>query len=168
MSQIASFYVLDKGLLPALIDSSAQKPVTKKNWLGKVTSYQNPYQDFIKNHIPETGGYQYSGGLYVTLYVYLKDKKGLDWAALELEKEGDQICANTGGSLFLFSYNDRQQLLPVLDTQQHDVRGLQRFAEEEFEDEQSDTGELLLETIKEFREKLLTLKEADILLLEIG
>ncbi len=167
MSQIASFYTIDKNLSEALLQAAVpeQKIIEKKLlfFTRKITTTVDNYWDFIKQQTTPQEDYPYSGTGFTDLELLLEEK-GISLYKFDSSDFARRLSAARPSIVAVFDHMAAINTIKMLDgITKEEAR---KYSQENFPKE--DDAEFIMSAYDIFRRWLGSVAEAQIGLLMIG
>jgi hypothetical protein len=151
MSAIASFVQIPKTALARL-----RQAATQSNFHG-----------FLEQHGEEAANYEWSGYVFGTLLVYLKDQHQIDLMKSEFEELSKFLCKALGVSLFIFTEAHKRAYLARL-SEEFSEQGLRDYYNEFNATADSEAGKPMLDGIRWLRQSLSALGQDSVIIFSVG
>src|SRR5580698_7782789 len=151
MSAIASFIQLPKTALEGL-----RQAATQSNFHG-----------YLEQHGEEAANYEWSGYVFGTLLVYLKNQHQIDLMKSEFEELSKFLCKALGVTLFIFTDEQKRDYLAKLN-EEFSEQGLRDYYNEFNATADTEAGKPMLDGIQSLRQSLNALDKDTVIIFSIG
>jgi len=159
--------LIDREKVHDLKEMAGTAPQRKKSMRGGFREGADPFWEWFRSNTVEIAEYDGSGFLYVTLLVYLEQRRGVDLLNLGMKEVSNYLSEKRPHLMILITPEEATRLAMKLEPSKFSVEDVMRFYEE-FDEQESPPATNIVEAVRMLYDGMQKVGPGQVMIFKVG